>query len=285
PAGAPWHVVICEAAAEAGHFAMFRRLRWLTAGDDDGPDWLCAAVEGGNPRLVRHLLSSHYWSDAHTITHAAAKSLELVKMLREDDDCEWDARAGNAAAHAGLIDVLDYLSGSGCEIEGNIHSIAAKSGHVHVMRWAHQKGIAMDEEWFWRHLHGAQAHEAVQWMKGAGIPVTSKVCVTAARDGNLSVLAALRSMNVTWDEQVCTSAAEHAHLHVLKWAIKNGCPYSAPDLTFAALTSCNMAVIQYLSDQQLLTPPSILGYHEMMRVTEACDTQRLSRWLLKHGYQ
>ncbi|KAG5184017.1 hypothetical protein JKP88DRAFT_163595 [Tribonema minus] len=252
------------------------------------------------------------------MTHAAAKSLKLVKLLREEDDCEWDVRAGNAAAHAGLIDVLDYLSDSGCEIEANVHSIAAESGHVHVMRWAHQKGIVMDEEWFWRHLHGAQltlsvaqyladkghidsmllhdvsvapgvtrqeAHEAVQWMKGAGIPVTPRVCAAAARDGNLSVLAALRSMNVTWNEQVCTSAADHAHLHILKWAMKNGCPYSAPDLTFAALTSCNMAVIQYLSDKQLLTPPSILGYHEMMHVTEACDTQRLSRWLLKHGYQ
>ncbi|KAG5191316.1 hypothetical protein JKP88DRAFT_174676 [Tribonema minus] len=315
---APIDYSAAEAAAEAGHFQMFKGLMWLTAGDEDGPDWLCAAVKGGNEDLIRDMLSRHYWGDAHTMMHAAGKSLKMVRLLLEDDDCGWDERAPDAAAEAGHVDVLAFLMDNGCPIDPSIYSIAAERGHGAVMQWAKEEGIAFDAECFWRRLHGAlvdydvvqflveeghldtmllhgvtmtpgstctEARRAVRWMNDAGAPMSHRACEMAAREGNLQVLITLRSLRVEWDERVCTGAAEHAHLHVLKWAITHGCPYSGADLTFAALTFCNMAITEYLNDKEILTRPSVLGYEGMLHVSEECFTQRLSRWLLLHGYE
>ena len=56
----------------------------------------------------------------------------------------------------------------------------------------------------------------VKWAiaNGAGAP-TVKWCAAAAARGDLAVLQWVRLYGTPWDYTVCSSAAEHGHLHVL----------------------------------------------------------------------
>jgi hypothetical protein len=51
------------------------------------------------------------------------------------------------------------------------------------------------------------------------------LCYIAAREGNITVLKYLRSIQCPWGNWTCTSAAENGHLDVIKWCRQNGCPW------------------------------------------------------------
>jgi hypothetical protein len=60
------------------------------------------------------------------------------------------------------------------------------------------------------------------------------LCYTAAREGNLSVLKYLRSMQCPWSEWTCAYAAKNGHLDVLQWCRQNGCPWNDQTSLYAA---------------------------------------------------
>jgi hypothetical protein len=53
------------------------------------------------------------------------------------------------------------------------------------------------------------------------------LCCTAARDGNLTVLKYLRSIQCSRDARTCANAAKNGHLDIIQWCRENGCPWDA----------------------------------------------------------
>jgi hypothetical protein len=62
----------------------------------------------------------------------------------------------------------------------------------------------------------------------------SFLCDIAAREGNLSVLKYLRSIQCEWGEWTCSYAAKSGHLDVIKWCHENGCPWDSRTCSKAA---------------------------------------------------
>jgi hypothetical protein len=60
------------------------------------------------------------------------------------------------------------------------------------------------------------------------------LCDIAAREGNLTVLKYLRSIQCPWDTATCAFAAINGHLDVIKWCRQNGCPWNSDTCSNAA---------------------------------------------------
>jgi len=82
--------------------------------------------------------------------------------------------------------------------------IAALNGHIHILDWMYNQNTSLP------HLRGVDA------------------CRGAARGGQLETLKWLRAQlpPAPWDEKVLEDAIGRGHLHILEWAVKQGCPGS-----------------------------------------------------------
>jgi len=82
-------------------------------------------------------------------------------------------------------------------------------------------------------------------------------CALAAKAGDLALLQERRRDGHPWNEEVCRAAAWTGQLHVLEWALLNGCPWSWTDLIEAATKGNRDSVLQWASDfGRLPAPPA-----------------------------
>ncbi len=93
------------------------------------------------------------------------------------------------------LQILKYAIDNECPYYTEITSLAAQSGHLHVLEFLHQRGL----------LVGGIAYA----IKGNAPNV-------------LAVLERLREYGSAIDEDACLLAAESGNLAVLKWARENG---------------------------------------------------------------
>eukprot|EP00878_Enallax_costatus_P029377 GHUV01031849.1.p1 GENE.GHUV01031849.1~~GHUV01031849.1.p1 ORF type:complete len:187 (+),score=59.90 GHUV01031849.1:458-1018(+) len=119
--------------------------------------------------------------------------LEYLKQQRCDG---WDAPTCTAAAGAGRLDVLDWLTKQQppCPYDIGVFSAGVKAGHVHVLEWYVSHGGSS--------LWNLAAH-----------------CTAAARFGHLDVLKWLCSLDLPprFTMGTCAAAAAGGHLHILQW--------------------------------------------------------------------
>jgi hypothetical protein len=66
----------------------------------------------------------------------------------------------------------------------------------------------------------------------------------AAREGNLTVLKYLCSIQCPWDSSTCAAAAENGHVYVIKWCCENGSPWNSLTCTNAAKNG-HLDVVQW----------------------------------------
>eukprot|EP00611_Tribonema_gayanum_P023322 TRINITY_DN4882_c0_g1_i3.p1 TRINITY_DN4882_c0_g1~~TRINITY_DN4882_c0_g1_i3.p1 ORF type:complete len:284 (-),score=32.97 TRINITY_DN4882_c0_g1_i3:354-1205(-) len=66
------------------------------------------------------------------------------------------------------------------------------------------------------------------------LPLQLRHARLAAEHGHLHMLKWLRQNGCEWDPMVCGRAAKNGHLEVLQWARANGCPWDARTCTCAA---------------------------------------------------
>ncbi|GFH47641.1 hypothetical protein CTEN210_04116 [Chaetoceros tenuissimus] len=165
-----------------------------------------------------------------------------------------------------------------------VFDFAAKSDHLHIMKWIFDKKRHLifedsDDETYYRSTIEAYEHiiEGVKTNK-----VTFKLCELAARKGDiealehchqrnhpfeihqllydcsmrnkdkeqaLETLKWLRRRGCPWNESLCSSAAWNGNLEALKWARSEGCPWSDATLT-AAADRGNIAIMEYCLQNQ-----------------------------------
>ena len=114
-------------------------------------------------------------------------------------------------------------------------AMAAKIGHLEMLKWARAKECSWDEETC--AMAAKNGHlEMLKWARAQECPWDKRTCEYAAKNGHLEMLKWARGRagrrggspqvgECPWDKRTCEAAAANGHLDVLKWARANGCPW------------------------------------------------------------
>ena len=206
--------------------ASIQRLQWLRS---LGTGWIP---------------DEEYSADTTSAAIACYGELHVLEWAHANG-CPIDHRTAKAAAKAGRIDTLEWLS-SRVTLEDERHGLsgllfsAAQSGKLDVVQWVLRLG---GEPLFRRHgqlvlLGAAEAGSLalLEWAftNGArdGKPMTRSVCEDA--NGNLSVLRWARARGFEWTNGhaadygpmiVASFLKRGGDLDGLRWLLDNGCPF------------------------------------------------------------
>lgn len=116
--GCPWDI---GTAHNAAHNGQLDTLKWAIANQ-------CAVDETVMAQAATH---------GH---------LDVLKYLRVEQSCPWDATTMEHAAYGGAhLEVLEWLRESGCEW-GKSFSDAAAGGHVAILEYLLDKGCPWTED-------------------------------------------------------------------------------------------------------------------------------------------
>lgn len=219
---APWDASACAAAAERGHAAC---VRWLVRKGCAADARACeGAARAGQLALLQELRGAGCaWCAATTTAAAAAGHLDVLAWahaggcpvdalaagdaaahggqaralawLQQRAGCAWTADTMMAAAGAGQLEAIQYLVAQGVPFDAHAAAEAARGAHAHVLRWAHERGCALDDD----------------------------VCRALASCGALELLRWARRVGVPWSAATATAAAANGHVGTLRWALDNGC--------------------------------------------------------------
>jgi len=87
----------------------------------------------------RSLWPSH-WMDERCFCRGVARTnkLELLKWIREEKKCEWNARTINAAADSGNIEMIKYCVANKCPMDEVACAEAAYNGHLECLKYLHE---------------------------------------------------------------------------------------------------------------------------------------------------
>lgn len=103
-------------------------------------------------------------------------------------------------------------------------SYAARNGHLHIVKYAHENGCPWDKKTCSYALKNSHFHildnafdNGYEWKNG-------NVCSQAAKNGDLQLFMFAHKNDCPWDEKTCSNAALKGHLHLLQYAHQNSCP-------------------------------------------------------------
>ena len=180
------------------------------------------------PGLPEHVVSVHvlkFLEDPDdlarftTVSRAARDAVVATnRHVRELEEQE--------AAELGCVSALRRLERRGLLDKRHFCSVAAGSGHLHVLKWGREVGCPWDA---WT-CAAAAIHEDTRLIEFAhtnGCAWSKYTCANAASVGNLEALRYARERFCPWNEWTLLAAAERGHLDVLRWAKARGAPWDA----------------------------------------------------------
>ena len=187
---------------------------------------------------------------------ARAGRVDVLRWMRSNG-YTWNARTSAAAALGGHLDVLRWLHRRGCPRDEETYDIAEVGENLEMVKWLRRSrpgwprcrivaSLGSLSVFSWLHtlecgdtctapysaaLYGRV--DVLSWLDERGRSFTGLVCEYAAAGGQLGALKWL-SLRAPWDAHVCVAACRYGHLHVLKWAVENGCRWSPAECKLAA---------------------------------------------------
>lgn len=135
----------------------------------------------------------------------------------------------------------------------DFHVLAVAYGSIRVLEWIERTWIPGEDD-------GSFFHE--------------RLCATAARHGDLTVLRWLRERKCPWDATTCVEAARKGRIVALRWARENGCPWGEKVFEEAAAAS-KREVLEWLYNQ---SSPCPWDSRSCQRAAQNGDLETL-RWL------
>jgi hypothetical protein len=215
---------------------------------------------------------------------AQTNKLELLKWVREEKKCEWDATTIVAATRRNNMEMVKYCVANQCPIDANACSCAALFGHLELLKYLHEEVKA---PWDSNTIADAADHgylEIVKYCAENQCPIDASVCESAAYTFQLECLKYLHEeAKAPWDSQTafvvsdnpdaiyileylvecgydeydtraCQAAAEYGHLHVLEYLHETAkAPWDAKAVRSAYY--CNRSeCLQYLLDNDCPLP-------------------------------
>ena len=125
---------------------------------------------------------------------ALTNKLELLKWIREEKMCEWDAWTIDAAIALNNLEILKYCVTNKCPTNRNACEKAAMRGNLEILKCLHEEAKA---EWDY-----STASKAAQY-------------------GHLHILEYLFECKCKFVSWICNCAAKNGHLNCLKFFSRN----------------------------------------------------------------
>lgn len=198
-------------------------------------DDVCAAAADENKfEVLKWAFATGYNMSARPQSAAAHGNIEMLDWIRKNG-VWWESNVifdtFKAAARAGHLNVIKWIISEDIgDVPTNIHLMAAKRGHQHIVDWCL--------------FHGSHR--------------TTQLFAAAAKSGNFGLLKWLRDEPDTpygvnhhgvcpWNSNTFCMAAEHGNIEILEWLRRNDCPYDSIAYPYAAHGG-HLDVIKWLHD-------------------------------------
>eukprot|EP00611_Tribonema_gayanum_P025776 TRINITY_DN5971_c0_g1_i3.p1 TRINITY_DN5971_c0_g1~~TRINITY_DN5971_c0_g1_i3.p1 ORF type:complete len:559 (+),score=141.68 TRINITY_DN5971_c0_g1_i3:150-1826(+) len=195
-AGHDWRgggAAACAAAAAAGRISALAHLRRHGSAWDHGA-FLEAAAHG-----QIEVMDWLGFADAPLSVDAAYRraaqcgqrqSLEWLEVAF-DGETPWDENVISFAATSGSVELLRWLHAEGCPWDDHASRVAAIDGHIEMLDWLHAVNapMALDACDF---AYDCDQFEAFEWAYSHGLPVSGKLEVKLALEGDDERLEWLR---------------------------------------------------------------------------------------------
>ncbi|CAL6299345.1 unnamed protein product [Bathycoccus prasinos] len=175
-------------------------------------------------------LWTRYWDEGSFCRDVAlTNKLELLKWIREEKECKWEACTINVAALQGNLEMVKYCVANECPIDEGACACAALKGHLECLKYLREEAKAP-----WN-------YETALW---------------AANNGHLHILEYLVERKYDkYDAYACKNAAENGHLDCLKYLHETAKAPCAPFAVRVAREKNQTECLQYLLDNNCPLPP------------------------------
>ena len=176
---------------------------------------------------AEHARGLDYERALMTLASLAAKHghLDVLKELRDQHGCAMNEDHFKFAAGNGHMDVLTWLYDIKAPWDVWTCAFAAQSGYLSVLKWLRARGAPWDSytaAWAARYKH----RHIIEYVWEEGGPLNMDLLTSAAEAGDLGVLSwATEALELPWHKFVCSEAAEHNRIEVLRFARAGGCPW------------------------------------------------------------
>ena len=168
-----------------------------------------------------------WWDETYFCEQVAqTNKLELLKWIREEKKCRWDAGTIEAAAKKGNMEMVKYCVANECPIEEWACAHAADGGHLEILKYLREEVKAPWDYWTaaWAarngHLHILEYLFERKYDKYNG-----DACRWAARYGNLDCLKYLHeTAKAPWNYLAVREAHNSEHTECLQYLLDNDCP-------------------------------------------------------------
>ena len=139
----------------------------------------------------------------------------------------------NLAARGGHLEVLKWAVANKCSYDELTHASAASGGNLEVLQYLDGVGCKANTDSCAAAALNGHFH-VLQWLRETGYPWNERTCASAARGGHLEVLKWAHANECPWDDYMCAEAASGGHLEVLQWLRAEKCPWDKRTCKFAA---------------------------------------------------
>jgi len=157
---------------------------------------------------------------------ARTNKLELLKWIREEKKCEWDAMTINEAVGQGSLEMVKYCVANRCPINAFSCGCAAISGHLEILKYLHEEVKApWDFKTASRAAEHGHLHILEYLVERKYRMFTISACTYAAKNGHLGCLKYLReTAKAPWNSYAIECAHENNHPECLQYLLDNNCP-------------------------------------------------------------
>ena len=157
---------------------------------------------------------------------ARTNELELLKWIREEKKCAWNAWTIDGAAEQGNVEMVKYCVANRCPIDSHACALAAKNGHLGILKYLREEVKA---PWNWN--SGARAalnghlHILEYLVERKYDEFDESACTYAAWKGHLDCLKFLReTAKAPWYFGAVQMAHLNNHPECLQYLLDNNCP-------------------------------------------------------------
>lgn len=166
-------------------------------------------------------------------------------------------RPCTAAISHGYLELLIWLRDYSYPL-GDIYSVAARHGHLHILKYAKENGCMYDDS---SDAHGDAALngnlEVLQWcVKELGDHYsTDDVLCGAIASGNLGMVTWIVEAesdtisDFVWIYHALHKAVKHGHLHIIEWLVAGGSFHVCYDSCVIASKNGHLEVLVWLIER------------------------------------
>jgi hypothetical protein len=192
-------------------------------------------------KSLQNIIDSKLIINKKLIAFSAAENGYLsIFEWADDNNCPFIIHAGDNAVKNGHVHILAWLKNRG--YSANYTYSATVHGRIDVLEWLKSNNTLEKSSDFWDFSGAVEKGDLsiLVWAAANGMHIPSVgwtstwLCTHAARHGHLKLLKWLRANDCAWNKVTCYQAIKYGHIEILIWARINGCPWDQQTIQLAA---------------------------------------------------